>query len=360
LKNSSLPIKSLQRIGGIVKLFFVFFSLFISIQAIGRPLVIHASSLGVGKFHRIDNAIHAYSDKSAWRPYILPNEAKKPLTVENADGSVSIFFTSLEGLLTEAMRLVKEKKQKIQILNVHSHGLPGGMGFPGDEKMKNSPACDHWRKVEENGSDQDNYNGYYFPVPKQLIMMLREISRGLDPSNYSCISGAKVWQQVITRLEVPPMFTDNGEINFLGCAVGLGLAGKHFLATVGKLLLTGNQAMARAPIKLGLGDWSMDEGLGFWDYENDEQLNRDNAISMAKKRDREIMQMGPVRVTFPSSKSWSSISVTKLDFLRFLLPENSVVSSTTPEEENFLPTPRQLPQRIQIPKTLIFADLILN
>lgn len=98
----------------------------------------------------------------------------------------------------------------------------------------------------------------------------------------------------------------------MSCIVGLGKMGKIFTEGMANLLLKGEQGRIETSTNYGLGDWSMPEGMGFWDYMNDEQLERDNANYPVNKQDREEMQKGVVRV---AQKSRASKMIGDQDFM---------------------------------------------
>src|SRR5438046_1010516 len=98
-----------------------------------QGLIVHTLEFGVGKFHRADNLVHAYG-ASAWTPYILPADAgtDKVLVQNNADGSVTVFYSTLDDMIASVVKVAEARGQKVSVLNVHGHGLPGGMWFPPD------------------------------------------------------------------------------------------------------------------------------------------------------------------------------------------------------------------------------------
>src|SRR4051812_39533264 len=111
----------------------VFFSYSSAVLA-DDGLKIHGVEYIVGKFHRQDNKVHKYAPSNSWTPFILPEgyNSTEPLVQSNADGSVSIFFSTLEDLITAAIKVADARDKKIDMLTIHSHGLPGGVWFPKD------------------------------------------------------------------------------------------------------------------------------------------------------------------------------------------------------------------------------------
>ena len=83
----------------------VFLSLILtSSLAQAGGLIIHSAELGVGKFHRLDNQKHTYAKENAWLPYVLPANVATDHTrvVDNPDGSITIYFLTLDDLLASA------------------------------------------------------------------------------------------------------------------------------------------------------------------------------------------------------------------------------------------------------------------
>ncbi len=261
-----------------------------------QPLVIHASELGVGKFHRKDNKAHNYGANNAWTPYILADNAsdQTPLVQKNTDGSVTIFFSNLDELLTAVTGVAKEAGRQVSVLNVHGHGLPGGMWYPKDAETQASGECADWRGAA-NSTDEVNYGKYYEPVPKYEIMMIRQMAEN-SGSSFQCTSGLEEWRNAVAaHTDLKQALSPDLQVHVLSCVVGLGNAGDVYTKGIANLLVTGGGHVTTS-INFGLGDWSMPEGMGFWDYQNDEQLDRDNGVYPANKRDADIAQIGSVRV----------------------------------------------------------------
>jgi hypothetical protein len=326
-----------------------------STRANATGLVIHAAEIGIAKFHRYDNSIHPYSKNNLWVPYTLPSAAgnKTPLVVQNPDKSISIFFSNLEELIRKVVELSTLQKEKVSVLNISAHGLPGGMWFPSNRFEQSSLACLDWSDVAL-GSDQDNYDKYYSAIPKADILNIRQYSQSWGGAE--CTTGLDEWTTVLNRVvtfktSLAPDFT----INFFSCVVGLGPLGAYFMNGLGKLLTNSTTAQIKALLNFGLGDWSMPEGMGFWDYQNDTQLNHDNAIYPINRKDREIMQKGEVRVSSASATgTWNSKIVSGESFLNFnlMLKPTSIRSGY----EVFQVNP-QRPARVRIVGTSVYAPV---
>lgn len=279
-------------------------------------LVIHATEMGVAKFHRIDNIKHPYGENNAWTPYILPKDAgeESPLVVHNADKSVTIFFSTLEEMLKKAVEVSEESGEKIAVLNLHGHGLPGGMWFPANDKLKNSFECAQWVQAA-SGADEANYDQYYTPVSKNDVMMIRQYAQS-GMGGASCVTGLSQWKTVANGVaNFKTSLAPNLRFNILSCVVGLGPVGAKFTNGLGGLLTNSDSAQFRSSMYFGLGDWSMPEGMGFWDYQNDSQLEHDNSIYPVNRKDREIMQKGSTRVSALSNGKWDSKVLESQDFL---------------------------------------------
>ena len=261
-------------------------------------LVIHAAEIGVGKFHRKDNSVHPYAANNIWSAYIMPNGTGEttPVVVNQKDGSVSIFFSSLQELLETSLKISKERNQPISILNLNGHGTPGGMWFPMDEAQRKSVLCSSWREAAK-ANDRENYDQYYSPVEKSQIMQIRSLADSSGSANYPCITGVDEWKKVVARIPgLKAAFALDAQLHFFSCTVGLGKRGDKFTKGIAELLLSSEQGRVETSLPFGLGDWSMSEGMGFWDYQSDSQLDHDNANYPNHRKDSEQMQKGHIRV----------------------------------------------------------------
>jgi hypothetical protein len=269
-------------------------------------IVINGTEWGIGKFHRMDNKARPYSPGNSWAVSIPPEGANgHPLVYETSKNVYSIQFFTLEELLVEAAKLSKTTGLKIILLNIHGHGMPGGMWFPTDEKMLKSLECKEWR-ASAKGDDVSNYNQYYTTATKAEIKDFRNMSK--KPAHYECTTGLREWQKLLARLGDFKQFTSpNTVVNFLSCLVGLGPVGDEFTLGVAKLLLPpGGRGMVRTSLNFGLTDWSMEKGMGFWDYQNDAQLKRDTQLYNKNKRDADVAQHGQIRVVTAASGEYIS------------------------------------------------------
>lgn len=310
-------------------------------------LTIHAAEIGIGKFHRKDNSVHPYADDNAWKPYVLANGAdtKTPLTVANQNGSFTIFFSNLDELLSAVEALSVSQKMKVKNFNMNAHGLPGHMWFPQDAKTQASFKCARWRQSAA-APDEANYKQYYSPVPKNEIMQIRELSHH-SSVEMPCVTGLYEWQQIATRHHLKSLFTSDAQIHFMSCVVGLGLMGDEFTKGIAALIAPGEQVRVQSSMMFGLGDWSMSEGMGFWDYQNDAQLNRDNTNYPKNRSDREQMQKGSIRTAGLLNGRIASGIMTGRDFMFADGRDPGTLSASfreaTPERTSALPASIRIP-----------------
>ena len=324
-------------------------------------LVINAAEVGIGKFHRKGNSVHTYAADSAWYGYVLPQNANPTqsspaLQQKNADGSYTIFFSSLDELLTTAVALSKSTNTPIAILNLEAHGMPGGMWYPKDQAERDSGGCSSWRD-NAYGTDEVNYDQYYHPVAKSDIDTFRQMSQ-FDgfASMQPCVSTQSTWKEEITKTGFAAALANNAEIHFISCIVGLGVAGEHFTSEVAGALFTGGKnGKVLTSVNFGLGDWSIPEGMGFWDYISMDQLDRDNDNYVKHQNDREIAQAGTVRIAaVESGKANSGLFGVPNKFLAV----NGPVSKLPPQTADLKITPmtwsqasRKLPAQVRLPHT---------
>ena len=313
-------------------------------------LSVNVAEIGIGKFHRMDNSVHPYADDNMWKPYVLAKDAtmKTPLTVQNKNGSYTIFFSNLDELMGAMEKLTASTKMKIKNFNMNAHGMPGHMWYPKDAKAQAGLGCMQWRQAA-SAEDQANYDQYYSPVSKSEIMQMRDLSNHTSVGmGVTCVSGLKEWTDQATKHKAKSLFTADAQIHFMSCIVGLGTMGDEFTKGIANLLLSGDTGRVQTSMKFGLGDWSMAEGMGFWDYENDAQLDHDNAIYPKDRSDRELMQKGSIRTAgFLNGKIGSSL-IADRDFM-FNDGRDPGVLTTSLTEESFSTSP--LPESVRIPGT---------
>lgn len=309
-----LEMKMTKRFAALAVVYALFFGAPVFASA---RLVIHAAELGVGKFHRQDNQSHAYDAANVWSHYILPDAADLagPLTLSNADGSVTIFFSTLDELLSAAVNASEARNLPISVLNLNGHGLPGAMWFPSTAQALQSWSCEDWREAA-SGSDSTNYDQYYAGVAPDDIRQIRSMSN--NPNiKMGCTTGLAEWKAGVAKL---PRFKQklaaNAQIHFLSCVVGLGTVGQAFTKGVAELLLTSaGGGRVETSMNFGLGDWSMPEGMGFWDMQSEEQVKRDNALYVMNRKDSEIAQKGTIRTVSATASGLKSELLGDRDFI---------------------------------------------
>ncbi len=265
----------------------------------GTPgLNIYAAELSVGKFYRMDNKLHKYAANNIWKNFIMPdhyNGSLESVIAEHSDGSISIYFSNLEDLLLTVVKVAADHGLKVASLNIRSHGVPGGLWFPMDRAQLATVECSQWLNSSKL-KDIEVYNQYYSPISKGEVIGLRAVAQ--NPGRHTCIVGAPEWKIIVQRHpELKKVFEAHSEINLLGSTIGLGRAGEVLNGTIASLLLNDRQAVVKSTVNFSLGDWSMPEGMGFWDYLSDPQLSKYSTTYPVLKKDREVAQKGTVRVT---------------------------------------------------------------
>jgi hypothetical protein len=332
---------------------------FSSLSFASTGLVIHTTEFGVGKFHRYDNQVHAYDHSSAWAPYVLPNGAAvtQPLIQKNADGSFTVFFSTLDDLIASVVQISDTEKRKVSVLNVHGHGLPGAMWFPKDQASISSFECSDWNDAA-NGSDQNNYSQYYSAVSVDEINQIKQMS---DNPNIQtgCTTGLKEWQAGVAKTpHFKDVFADDAQIHFLSCVVGLGKMGEQFTQGIASLLLPKAGGRVETSMDFGLGDFSMPEGMGFWDYQSDAQIEHDNSIYVVDHKDREIAQKGTIRMATFTKNQWDTTLLSNRDFM-VLSFESGETQGTPVAKESSLSSSESfsasLPDRIRVPGTTSYV-----
>src|ERR1035437_4280646 len=219
-------------------------------------LTINAAEIGIGKFHRKDNSVHQYADDNAWKPYVLADNAgtKTPQTVENKNGTYTIFFSNLDELMGAMEKLTADKGAKIKNFNMNAHGMPGHMWYPKNAKAQSGFGCMQWRQAA-SAEDQANYDQYYSPVSKSDIMQMRALSERTSVGlGVTCVSGLKEWQEIGAKHKIQSLFTSDAQIHFMSCIVGLGRMGDEFTKGIAQLIISGDQGRVQSSLMFGLGD----------------------------------------------------------------------------------------------------------
>lgn len=319
-----------------------------------NELIVHVTEFGVGKFHRGDNKVHAYEAHNAWKPYVLPDGAAtvNPLTVKNEDGSYTVFFSTLDEMMTSVVQISQTEGRPVSVLNIHGHGLPGAMWFPKDAKALSGIGCSQWKDAA-SGSDQDNMNQYYSALSLSDIKQIRQMSNGMSYT-MPCTTGLKEWQAGVQKNPAfKTVLATDAQLHFLSCVVGLGSVGDNFTKGVASLLLNG-QGHVASSLNFGLGDWSMPAGMGFWDYISDEQLKRDNSIYPTHRQDSEIAQLGTIRL---ASFANGAVQTSTLANQAFLPMDFDSLAPGVLVENQDLEQTTDLPISVRIPGTTVRIPL---
>lgn len=286
-------------------------------------LTIHAVELGIGKFHRMDNKVHPYSEGNVWIPMILPEGADlkdTPLIVQRSPEVFTVFFSSLEEVIQSVVKISKEQGRKINVLNIHAHGMPGAMFFPQTNNMRDSLLCANWRR-HSAANDEKNYKMYYSSVSMINLKLVRafsaigdsKVTRVLNPLlRDPCMTGLGAFERQAKKVDsFKSYFADDLEMKFLSCSVSLGRAGKDFVEGIGELFLNSKEGSVTASQNISLGDWSTPEGLGFWDGHSWKQVREDNKNYVQNRRDSDIAQPGAIRTAFIDENGKMTSVITK-------------------------------------------------
>lgn len=323
-----------------------------------ETITVNAAEYGIGKFHRKDNSVHQYTADNAWKVFVLADQAQTSTmqVIENENSTYTIYYTNLEELLNEMVKLSAKTGKKIGLLNMNAHGLPGGMWFPKDAKTRDSMECGSWRTAAR-GSDEDNYGQYYSTVSKEEIESFTRMSRAQSIPAFNCLTGLNEWTTIVSRVPaIKASFSEDAQIHMHSCLVGLGTLGENFTLGIAKLLFSKGTQQVQTSIKFGLGDWSMEEGMGFWTYESDEQMERDNAHYPVAKRDRDMMQKGDIRVAQQTALGTVKSGLIKLQDFMFLTHDTREVKFSK-RQRVFSKEVVQIPTTIRIPGTRFTTTL---
>ena len=253
-------------------------------------------------------------------------------------------------MLASVVKLSHDQNQKVAVLNVHGHGLPGAMWFPKDAAALNSWGCADWKDAA-NGSDSANYDQYYSPVSVSEIEQIRDMSN--NPGvHMSCTTGLSEWQTAVAKApEFKAALASNAQLHFLSCVVGLGTLGENFTKGMAALLLPNGSGRVETSMNFGLGDWSMPGGMGFWDFVSQEQVDHDNGIYPVDHKDAEIAQKGTIRVASFAGAQWGTSLLANRDVM-VLSYENFAGEHLIPILSKRVDVPHaQVPSRIRVPGT---------
>ena len=271
-----------------------------------RLLVVDAVDTVMGNFHRYDNRRHPYGPGNYWADFIGAGYGPgSAFARQDADGAVTIEFSSLEDLLRTLVKVAAKEHAQVAVLNINSHGHPGGSWFPPDEEAMNADECQAWMQTAQS-SDAVSYGLYYSDLYKGDIKSMRRASARANPY-FDCATGAGDWRRVASRIKgINSVFAPGAQIHFDSCLTGLGKAGEGFVKAVAEALFPHGGGNVAASMDYGLTDWSMPKGMGFWDYQNDAQLSQFNRLYPRDRRDSEFAQAGSVRVASYQNGAWTT------------------------------------------------------
>lgn len=323
-------------------------------------LVVHAAELGVGKFHRMDHKKHPYGAANGWKNFILPDGVNEqtPIVLNNNDGSTTIFFSNLDELLTTIENVAKKQNKPVQIININGHGMPGGMWYPKDAATQASSECSDWRDNAE-GTDEVNYSQYYSPISKGDVMSMRRIAE-MPGASFPCVTNLDGWREIVGRhTSLKSILSPDLQVHLASCIVGLGSVGDEYTRGLAEVLLTGSNGQVKTSLMFGLGDWSIPEGMSFWDYQNDAQLKHDNSVYVANHTDREIMQKGTIRIASLDKGGKGSVSslLTQVSFMNLgLEPEQGTPAAVIPSAQDQELSEMAIPAFVRIPGTTVYVS----
>jgi hypothetical protein len=279
-------------------------------------LTIHAAEFTVARGHAIGNHLHPYAPSHAFLPYVLPpGNTGQPAIVENSDGSYSVFFTHLEELLRQVVDITHHTGQKVAVLNIHSHGLPGTTVVPRDAATLASSACDDWRKAYSI-SDAQFVNDAYSSATVPVMTAIEAVADLPDIRLSLCASDTIDWQHELDQVpELRHVFVKDAQIHVLACVVGRGVAGEIFSRELARQLFGDSSGSILTSFKFGLGDWSMPLGMGFWDIISSQQAQQDLDTMAQQHEVASVAQKGPIRAVKYDGSTWSTT----------ILPDRSVM-----------------------------------
>lgn len=334
---------------------FLFF--FIVTNIFAAELTINGAEFGIGRFHRYGNKVNPYGSNSAWKVFVLPDgvSTKEAFVQKNADDNYTIFFTNLEEFLTKIVEVSHTTGMKVRVLNINAHGIPGGMWFPRNRDFYRSIECSSWQTAV-NAPDETNYRQYYTAITKEDLLKYEEMSNAARIPGFSCLTGINEWTQIVARVPaIKDTFSSDAQVHMLSCLVGLGPLGDAYTTGLAKLLFPKpDSQQVQTAIKLGLGDWSMLEGMGFWGYESDEQIARDAEVYPVNRNDSEIAQRGDIRVGYADQGSIKSGLIKDEEFM-FLSHDNRSIQASRPSHMKARPS--RLPTSVRIPGTNVTLKL---
>jgi hypothetical protein len=173
----------------------------------------------------------------------------------------------------------------------------------------------------------------------------------------ACTTGAAEWRQGLAKNpEFKAVFSDDAQFHFLSCVVGLGSVGEQFTKDIASMVL-GQKGHVQTSMAFGLGDWSMPEGMGFWDYQSDAQVERDNSKYPVDHQDREIAQKGSIRMASFTNGAWSTGALANRDFMALGFEANLQAAHAAPSPLRSISPTGPIPSRVRVPGTNAYVTV---
>jgi hypothetical protein len=150
----------------------------------------------------------------------------------------------------------------------------------------------------------------------------------------------------------------DAQIHLASCVVGLGKMGQEFTQGLAELLLaSGGGGRVETSMDFGLGDWSMPEGMGFWDLQTDEQVNHDNELYVKDRKDAEIAQKGTIRVATADSAGFKSELLGGRDYMSLGFEAEIEGTPVAEPAISIEGLDASVPTRIRVPGTAAYVNV---
>jgi len=99
----------------------------------------------------------------------------------------------------------------------------------------------------------------------------------------------------------------------------------------------------------------MPQGMGFWDYQTDQQLQQDNQNYVNNRQDSQIAQKGVVRIAAQDGKQWKTSLWADQNFMNLNGP--SVLTGTQIYEVQTQIFSDRTPASVRIPGTSVYTTV---
>lgn len=267
---------------------------------------VYAVSRNIGRFYREGLLLHPQAKQ--WKYLALPASGDREPSpiVQQVSGDLStVHFDTLASLL-RGLADVRAKFGPIDYLTIAEHGIPGGLWSPRDDAEISSPGCASWRRLRDLPDDAAFTSYYRVPTKEQLAG--DDLAAQAETPGIPCHSTSEDWSALLdASSDAQDIFNDGALFVFAACRVGSGAHGEAFLRTLASAFNVPGLVLAASPMYIAL-DWSM-QGLGFWEYQNDDQLTRDTMTYAVAREDRRIaMALGQMLVLDAGKARMEAIS----------------------------------------------------